>query len=103
MILPSLENIGGNLDATGNKTLNLPKLRTIGGDIVLVGTGLVHLPPKLERVGGNAFISSSEPKSLLHELLVIKKSGILKGNIFVDGIVYPATSKSNAKWWKLWQ
>ena len=58
MNLPSIENIGGNLDATGNRNLNLPKLRIIGGDIVLVGTGLVHLPPKLERVGGNACPSS---------------------------------------------
>ena len=101
MNLPSLANIGGNLDATGNRNLNLPKLRIIGGNIVLVGTGLVRLP-KLERVGGNAFISSSEPKSLLRELLAIKESGILKGDIFVDGVVYQATLKSNAKWWKLW-
>lgn len=97
MNLPSLETIGGNLDATENRTLNFPKLRTVGGDIVLVGTGLAHLPPKLEHVGGNAFISSLEPKSLLLELLAIKEQGILKGEIFVDGIIYQATLQSNAK------
>ena len=85
MNLPSLETIGGNLNASGSHGLALPKLRQVGGNFVVDGTGLANLPPLIEHIGGNAFISSMEPKSLLNELISAKKNGILKGDIFVDG------------------
>ncbi len=90
MQLPSLETVGGNLNASGTQGLNIPKLRSVGGDFIVDGTGLEHLPSQLEHIGGNAIISNREPKSLLQELVAAKKSGVLKGEILVDGLRYSA-------------
>lgn len=100
MQLPSLENVGGSLNASGARGLHLPKLRHVGGDFTVDGTGLAHLPPNLEHIGGNACISSKEPKTLLNELLEAKRKGILKGNVVVDGKVYEATAPKPS--WKFW-
>ena len=100
MQLPGLETIGGNLNAGGIQSLNIPKLRSVGGDFIVEGSSLEHLPPHLEHIGGNAIISSREPKSLLQELLAAKKSGVLKGVILVDGLPY--TEKQPKPIWKFW-
>jgi len=92
MNLPILENIGGSLNASGTRGLNLPKLRSVGGDFVVDGTGLEHLPPLLEHIGGNALISRADPTTLLNDLVAAKKSGVLKGDIFVDGGLYDASA-----------
>ena len=99
MYLPSLENIGGNLNASGSQDLDIPKLRSVGGDFIVDGTQLAHLPPNLEHIGGNVFISSAEPNSLLQDLIRAKENGILKGHIFVDGSAYTPKSKP---FWKFW-
>lgn len=88
MQLHSLENVGGSLNASGTRDLHVPKLRHVGGDFRVDKTGLAHLPPNLEHIGGDAYISSSEPHTLLNELIEAKSRGILKGLIFVDEKVY---------------
>lgn len=88
MQLSSLEKVAGSFNATGTLELHVPKLRHVGVDFRVDKTGLAHLPPKLEHIGGNAYISSTEPRTLLNELIEAKSSGILKGLIFVDGKVY---------------
>ena len=88
MQLPSLERVGGSFNASGNLELHVPKLRHVGGDFKVEKTGLAHLPPNLEHIGGNAYISSTEPYTLLNELIEAKSNGILKGFIFVDNKVY---------------
>lgn len=100
MQLPSLETIGGNLNASGSKGLRLPKLRSVGGDFVVDGTGLERLPPDLQHIGGNAFISRSEPRSLLQDLVKAKHAGVLKGEIFVDG--KPHMGNASKPFWKFW-
>ncbi len=100
MQLPSLEAIGGSLNASGSKGLHLPRLRGVGGDFVVDGTGLDRLPQNLQHIGGNAYISSSEPKSLLQDLIKAKQSGVLKGEIFVDR--KPYVDIKSKPFWKLW-
>ena len=95
-----METIGGNLNASGSKKLHLPKLRSVGGDFYVDGTGLERLSLTSEHIGGNAFISSSEPTSLLEDLIRAKNSGVLKGEIFIDGRLYK--HKSSKPFWKFW-
>ncbi len=100
MQLPSLETIGGDLNARGAKELLLPKLRSVGGHFRVDGTGLKRLPPNLEHIGGNAYISANEPKSLLQDLIAAKQSGSLKGELFVDEKPYDGAGKKPS--WKFW-
>jgi hypothetical protein len=90
MQLPSLEKIGGDLNASGARDIHFPKLRHVGGNFRVDGTGLAHLPENLEHIGGDAFVSSSDPSTLLAELMEAKRKGILKGALFVDGKLYEA-------------
>ena len=85
MQLPSLEEIGGNLNANGTRNIHFPMLRHVGGNIRVDGTGLLHLPEKLEHIGGDAYVCSSDPSTLLAELIEAKRKGILKGALYVDG------------------
>jgi hypothetical protein len=100
MQLPSLEYVGGSLNASGARELHLPKLRHVSGDFIVDGTGLAHLPPSLEHIGGDAYISSKEPMTLLNELLEAKQKGILKGKVVVDGKAYEAAAQKPS--WKFW-
>lgn len=88
MKFPSLESVGNDFDASGAKELDLPKLKRIGGNFILEATGLSALPPSLEHIGGDVYISSAEPQSLADELIQAKASGILKGNIFLNRLPY---------------
>lgn len=99
MQLPSLEYVGGDLSANNARGLHIPKLRFVEGHFIVSGTGLAELPATLEHIGGNAIISSREPKSLLSALVRAKRDGVLKGAIIIDGIEYGESVKP---WWKVW-
>jgi len=88
MKFPSLETVGKDFNASGAKGLDVPKLKTIGGNFFLEGTGLSALPPSLEHIGGDVYISSAEPQSLADDLIKAKATGILKGNIYLNGLPY---------------
>ena len=96
MQLPSLEKIGGDLNASGTRDIHFPKLRHVGGNFRVDGTGLTHLPENLEHIGGDAYVSSSDPSTLLAELMEAKRKGILKGAVFVDGKLYEAAPPNTA-------
>ena len=100
MQLPSLEKIGGDLNASGIREIHVPKLRHVGGNFRVDGTGLAHLPENLEYIGGDAYVSSSDPSTLLAELIEAKLNGVLKGSVFVDGKLYEAAPPKPS--WKFW-
>ncbi|HQZ83064.1 MAG TPA: hypothetical protein PLR83_07580 [Pyrinomonadaceae bacterium] len=103
MNAPNLEHIGGDMNASGVRNLNMPKLKHVGGNFVVDGTHLAKLPPSLEYIGGDAMISGSEPISLFIELLEFKRQGKLKGNIVLDGIVVDGSqTETDRPWWRSW-
>lgn len=82
-MFPSLRQVGGDLNIAGNRQVELPKIETIGGNFIIALTGMEHLPPKLNHVGGDVIISDIEPESLLSEIKEAKKNGIIRGNIIM--------------------
>lgn len=85
--VPNLKNIGGTLSLVGQKNVsedNFPKLETIGGDIHLALSGFTKLPDNLVSIEGNVFIIK-EPETLVKSCLDKKKTGIIKGNIYIVG------------------
>jgi len=85
--VPNLKNIGGTLSLVGQKNVNeenFPSLETIGGDIHLALSGFTKLPDNLISIEGDVYIIN-EPETLAKSCIAKKKSGVIKGNIYLVG------------------
>ena len=86
--VPNLKTIGGSLNVNGSRNIsqkNFPLLESVAGDMHLAMSGFEQLPPSLKLVGGNIYLSSELPKTLMDDCMAKKAAGIVKGQIYLVG------------------